>query len=54
MIASGPPNQFHRKLLFSNDIGVSTFSGAARIEALTMSGQAMWRKTRSHLILSGP
>jgi hypothetical protein len=36
------------KPLLSNDIKVSISSGAARIEALTVSGQAMWRKTWSH------
>jgi hypothetical protein len=48
VIASWPPNRFHSKPLFSNDIKVNIFSGAARIEALTVSGQAMWRKAWSH------
>ena len=41
MIASRSPNRFRCKPLFSNDIKVCIFSGAARIEALTVSGQVM-------------
>jgi hypothetical protein len=53
VIANRSPNRFHSKPLFSNDIRVSIFSGAARIEALTLSGQAMWRTPWSHLTVSG-
>jgi hypothetical protein len=45
VIARWSPNRFHSKPLFSNHIRVSISSGAARIEALTVSGQAMWRDT---------
>jgi hypothetical protein len=48
VIASWSPNRFHSKPLFSNDIKSQHFSGSAPIEALTVSGRAMWRKTWSH------
>ena len=54
VIACWSPNRFHSKPLFSNDIRGSIFSGAARIEALTVSGQAMSHKTWSHLTVPGP
>src|SRR5208283_701461 len=48
VIASWSPNRFHSKPLFSNDIRGRILSGAARIEALTLSGQAIGRKARAH------
>ena len=48
MIASWSPNRFHGKPFFGNDMKVRIVSGAARIEALTVTGQPMWRKTWSY------